>query len=258
MAQKTRKMVMTALHAGIIFIIYVLFFAIWGMPCQYALEMVAGAANPLLLEHGAALISSLLVSVIAAWYISLLRRKRKLSVLKYESVSGLEFLSVALLGMGIAIIMSAIITLVSDTFTPATQYVEAVTSDVTVSTTYGILYSVIGAPINEELVFRGIIYGILCVAFSKEVALCVAAILFGILHGQLLWIAYAIVSGIILTLVYERHGSIYASIIFHSAFNLMGTVFLPLLPNVQIALLLAAGLVTVGLVLSKKRNNNRR
>lgn len=87
-----------------------------------------------------------------------------------------------------------------------------------------IFYSVIIAPICEELVFRGVTMQI----FKKAVPFWVANILQGILFGafHMNWIQgfYAGCLGFLLGFVCEKGKSIYYSIILHFFFNLWGTV----------------------------------
>lgn len=74
-------------------------------------------------------------------------------------------------------------------------------------------------PILEETVFRGLIGDRLSRALPKWLALPFAAAVFALMHGNILWIAYAFVSGLILMSIYYRFNSILPCISFHLAFN---------------------------------------
>jgi membrane protease YdiL (CAAX protease family) len=74
-------------------------------------------------------------------------------------------------------------------------------------------------PILEETVFRGLIGDRLSRALPKWLALPFAALVFAVMHGNILWISYAFFSGLILTGIYYRFNSILPCISFHLAFN---------------------------------------
>lgn len=84
------------------------------------------------------------------------------------------------------------------------------------------LSTVIFAPIAEETVFRGLVYTRLKRAMPAWVAAILQAAVFGALHGQILWVAYAFVMGLVLAAIVESTGSLFAGIAVHICFNLMG------------------------------------
>lgn len=60
-----------------------------------------------------------------------------------------------------------------------------------------LLYSAVGAPIAEELLFRGFALETLR-PYGKRFAICGSALLFGMFHGNLLQAPYALVMGLVL------------------------------------------------------------
>lgn len=93
------------------------------------------------------------------------------------------------------------------------------------------LSTMIFAPIAEEVIFRGLVYTRLRRAIPAALACVLSSLLFGVLHGQLLWIAYAFVMGVVLTIVFERTGTLWANIIVHITFNLAGSYLVQYLPG---------------------------
>ena len=83
--------------------------------------------------------------------------------------------------------------------------------------------AVIAAPICEELVFRGGVYRSLSDAVSRPLAIFISSLIFGVMHGTAIWVAYTFVLGIIMCWIYDRFNSLIAPIIFHAAFNLFGS-----------------------------------
>lgn len=85
------------------------------------------------------------------------------------------------------------------------------------------IYSVILAPVCEELIFRGLILHYFRKAFPFWAANLLQAILFGVYHLNLVQGIYAFLLGTILGYIYYYGRSIYPSILFHILFNLFGT-----------------------------------
>ena len=78
---------------------------------------------------------------------------------------------------------------------------------------------VILAPIFEEVLFRGIILRRLSRAYSITATVVIQAVLFGILHFNMLQFLYATVLGLFLGFIVIWTDSLYAGIIIHMIFN---------------------------------------
>lgn len=76
-------------------------------------------------------------------------------------------------------------------------------------------------PVEEELVFRGLVYGRMRKYFSAVVAIPVSALLFGAYHGNLVQLVYAFIMGCFLAYVFEKYKSLKASLLVHSGANLI-------------------------------------
>ncbi|MCI8482894.1 MAG: CPBP family intramembrane metalloprotease [Lachnospiraceae bacterium] len=85
------------------------------------------------------------------------------------------------------------------------------------------LYSVLIAPISEELIFRGVTLKYAKKAMPFMAANIFQAFLFGLFHANMIQGAYAFVVGMFCGYVCLKGGSIYLSILFHMLFNLWGT-----------------------------------
>ena len=88
------------------------------------------------------------------------------------------------------------------------------------------IMTVIGAPIVEEILFRGLIYKHLKRAMPVWLALVIQAVLFGAVHGQLLWAIFAFVLAIALSLTRDYFDSLWPCIAIHLCFN--GANYLPI------------------------------
>ena len=80
------------------------------------------------------------------------------------------------------------------------------------------------APINEELLFRGVIFRFCRQRFGRAIALTVSGALFGLMHGN--WAGFLPLGllGVALALAYEHSGDIRVPILAHALFNLNTTV----------------------------------
>lgn len=85
------------------------------------------------------------------------------------------------------------------------------------------IYSVLLAPIGEELIFRGVTLRIARRAFPFWIANTIQALLFGIFHMNPLQGCYTFMLGLFMGYICEKGGTIYHAILFHLLFNLWGT-----------------------------------
>ncbi len=113
------------------------------------------------------------------------------------------------------------------------------------------LYSVLLAPISEELIFRGVTLRIAQRAFPFWIANTIQAFLFGVFHMNPLQGCYTFVIGLILGYICHKGGSIYHVIFFHFLFNLWGTTaaqwMLDLNPLLQGTIILLSLIFGLGL-----------
>ena len=79
-------------------------------------------------------------------------------------------------------------------------------------------------PIAEELVYRGMFYKRLKDYFETTIAAYMAAIVFGVVHMNLVQGLYAFFCALILIYVYEKYKTIIAPIFLHMAVNTMALV----------------------------------
>lgn len=94
-----------------------------------------------------------------------------------------------------------------------------------------VFMAVIMAPVAEELIFRGYIYGVIRRYGGRIPALLTSSLLFAAIHVHLPSLLGLGILAVILCLVYERTGSLWASITLHSAFNASTIAVLILWPE---------------------------
>ena len=87
-----------------------------------------------------------------------------------------------------------------------------------------IIYAVLLGPIVEELCFRGVTYGILKKANLKPgLVIFISALLFGIMHMNLVQGVYALILGLFLGFLRYKYRSVLITIAMHILFNIAGT-----------------------------------
>ncbi len=79
-------------------------------------------------------------------------------------------------------------------------------------------------PIAEELLFRGIVYNRLKIYYDVTIAGYISAIIFGVVHFNLLQGIYAFIMGIIFAYVYQKSNNICAPMVIHVAANLVAVL----------------------------------
>jgi len=99
-----------------------------------------------------------------------------------------------------------------------------------------VFIAVIIAPLTEEIIFRGYIYGTLKKHIDPFISILVTSIIFALIHDSLWGIILLIIVGIVLNIAYEATGSLWTPIILHMLFNGMNTfkiVFKDKIPELQ-------------------------
>lgn len=181
--------------------------------------------------------------------------KRKLSqIINFKTFIGLLFLIV-----GMQYVASYLVALINfihpawyDTYVSIME--TAGFNDVSLLL---IIYSVIIAPISEELIFRGVTMHYAKRIMPFWVANIFQAALFGVFHQNIVQGVYAFVIGLFCGYVCNRGGSIYLSILFHMLFNAWGTLLPSFYVNFYAMLPITVLAVWLGFTLYNKGINER-
>jgi membrane protease YdiL (CAAX protease family) len=88
----------------------------------------------------------------------------------------------------------------------------------------GVVVVVLGAPLGEEVFFRGFLYGSLRGRFGYWIAGSFSSVVFGLFHAGVSWLLVPLmfVVGMGLAFLYERRGALLSSMAAHAAFNIVG------------------------------------
>lgn len=121
------------------------------------------------------------------------------------------------------------------------------------------LYSCIIAPITEEMVFRGVILRGFS-TISQRFGIFMSALLFGLLHGNILQFITTFTVGIYLGFIATKYNSIIPTIVIHFFINLIPTIMEMLLSNNEFvyygfyAVMIILGIILICLGIKNKSN----
>lgn len=149
----------------------------------------------------------------------LLRRKNPLTECGFSGGCGRW----VLLGGSAAPVLYTVVTLVLGLLPAAwlEEYSQA-SASLSGNDLFTVAATVIAAPIVEEVIFRGLILSRLRRAMPGWLAVLLSALIFGLCHGQAVWMAYAFVIGLVFGLLALRARSIWPSLCAHMVFNATG------------------------------------
>lgn len=136
-----------------------------------------------------------------------LRKKNLLSEINASPIPALTYVPLSIMGMCFAVLITfalGILPISEEVWEEYNQSASMIDSAGLIP----MLSTVIFAPIAEETVFRGLVYTRLKRAMPAWVAAILQAAVFGALHGQILWVAYAFVMGLVLAAIVESTGSL--------------------------------------------------
>ncbi len=148
------------------------------------------------------------------------------------------------IGLGISLCLSAVFTLLPETFTEHYQ----VSSEMAFSGTdlwLAVLSALILAPVLEEIIFRGYMLNRLFEGFDEPWALGLCGVIFGLCHTSPLWILYAGFMGVFLARIAVKEDNILYSTAMHMGFNFLTLPTLAISRNeIAYQIFTGSGLIT--------------
>lgn len=207
-------------YSGIQFIVSFVFMTIVTV-CM----MLSGDADMSTLESdlmGYTTIITLLSNVLSLIFILLffrIRKKKLFAEVQLHKCNIKHLLAVALLGLGFSNVLSWVIAIIPF---PESLVESFTTSHDALSIGNPIINFislVVLTPIVEEVFFRGLIYTRLKSGLPTVIAAIFSAVIFGVMHGEIIWMLYTFAVGLMLVWVFEKTKSLLACIVVHAANN---------------------------------------
>lgn len=181
------------------------------------------------------------------------------------------FAALVAAGMGMAILANVVTSYVMTVFTswgvPYPQFTDTMEATL-ISLFLNILTTAVLPALVEEMIFRGYLQGALR-PYGEGIALVLAALIFGLFHGNVLQFPFAFLLGLMLGWVTVQTGSIWPAVLIHFGNNLMSVLldyFGKVYPNygegtltmVTFLLVSAVGVSAMGALLITDRGGTAR
>lgn len=187
-----------------------------------------------------------------------IRRKNFLQEIHAKKLPKGSLPALLVLPIGLALLINSVLNLLPEAW--ISDYAESSAPLLGMSAAWiAMLSNAICAPLSEEITFRGLMLSRFNKALPRWAGILLTSIIFGLVHGQVIWIFYATIMGLIFGFVAEYEGTILASLILHCIFNLIGTgtSYLGLPASAELFIIMAiAGLIltALGLFLLLRRS----
>lgn len=88
-----------------------------------------------------------------------------------------------------------------------------------------LILTLVVAPVSEEIMMRGVVYNSVKRCWNMIIAGVVSSLIFAILHGTVVHILIAFMTGMLFAVVYEYTGDIKCNILLHMLYNSMSVLF---------------------------------
>ncbi|GAA0866468.1 type II CAAX endopeptidase family protein [Paraclostridium tenue] len=172
-----------------------------------------------------------LATLILTYFIFKAYGKKLLSKEILKPINLKSIIYIIIFGIGISIILSNLIGILM-MFSPS--YIDVQNQIQNESNSLlNLSIIIILAPVCEEILFRNVVFGYLRKNYNIVIAVLVQALIFGIIHGNFVQGIYTFTLGIGLALVYMYYDSLWACIILHIVFNLMGDLIIQMVIDIN-------------------------
>ena len=163
---------------------------------------------------------SFLIALIAFGW---LLHKKQMLHMSSRDVKGSQLLFCVGIGLGLALISKIAIVLGVLSQEPITEQnvPDPFFWAVSLATTVALI------PIVEELLFRGILFGSFCRAFSYKIAIVLSAVLFMLVHSMVSWLSVFVI-GVLLAWLYWQTDNLAVTMVIHGTTNFGSLLATPL------------------------------
>lgn len=186
-------------------------------------ELALKEINALLLDKltGAMTLISVISGVVALLIILIIFKARHKNFREEINIKPIRLISIPiiiLMGISLNLLIQILISCLPiplelmESYSQASQF----TQDTSI---ISFLAIVIMAPIAEEIFFRGLVLSRFSKSMPIVVSIILQAIIFGLIHGTVLWFSYATIIGLVLGLLAYKQKSILGCMILHFSIN---------------------------------------
>ena len=222
------------LYVGIQFMVSIIFVIIVSMQLAIKMMVESGDMDSNLLTQQATdqtlkyamlmIIIGGILFLLALWLVFFVRKKNYFQGISLKKIQIKSIVPLIFIGVSFNLVISGVMALIPFPKSWLDSYMESYSATESGNVVIAIIATVLMAPIVEEVIFRGLIYARLKRGMPIAFAAVISSVIFGLMHGNLIWGSYAFVLGLVLVWTFERFKSITANILVHFSFNLAGVL----------------------------------
>ena len=164
------------------------------------------------------LISNILALAII-WLFFKIRKKKLSGEIQLNKCSVKSVLAAGFFGIGFGVVLDALISIIPFSENMQNSFNDSYSALSAGNAVISFISVAILAPIVEEVFFRGLIYTRLKSGMNKIAAAVISSLLFGIMHGEIIWMLIGFMSGLALVWIFEKTKSLLGCIAVHIANN---------------------------------------
>ena len=202
-------------------------------------------------------IASAVLSTAVYIVIFVCRKKNFFAEVEIRSIKPIYFALMPIFGGAMNFLMAVILSFISFPEAWVAEYDSVVSTIVGGDTVTTVLFIVLIAPVFEEILFRGLIHTRLRRAIPMFGAMIASSWIFGATHGVMIQLIYASLLGLLLAWIFEKSGSLIASILFHVGFNLCGLA-IGYYQGSLLPMLILSVVLSIGSIVYIQRNSERK
>lgn len=163
-----------------------------------------------------------LIMIIIMFLIFLPTKQRLINICNFKKIKIVDIIYIIFLAIGMGLISSVLIGILTN----FTQGYDNVVNTITIAneSKLQLIIVILFTPIFEEVLYRGIIFRYLKKNYNIIISIVLQALIFGIIHLNIIQSIYTFFLGIALALTYLYRESIIECIIFHIIYNLFGVL----------------------------------
>lgn len=164
------------------------------------------------------LISNILALAII-WLFFKIRKKKLSGEIQLNKCSVKSVSAAVLFGIGFGVVLDALISIIPFSESMQNSFTDSYSALSAGNAVISFISVAILAPIVEEVFFRGLIYTRLKSGMNKIAAAVISSLLFGVMHGEIIWMLIGFISGLALVWIFEKTKSLLGCIAVHIANN---------------------------------------
>ena len=226
--------------------------------CQFAVAFGAlffvGDVNKYL-AHLSVIASVLTIAIYILIFV--LRRKNVTVEIGIKKIRPVSYVLMPIFGAAVNVIMAYILALIPFPESWLNEYETAISMITAPNDVMAIIYTVLLAPLCEEITIRGLAHTRIRRILPSFAAMIISSCIFGMIHGITIQVIYASLLGLLLAWVFEKSDSLLASILFHIGFNTCG-LLIPLYHGNLPILVAVCTAISVGTVMYIQNTSERK